>query len=99
MPPTLESFTFSYHRQGDLEEHFTYKELVRGMIELGVSFFNFNNVNFGIANNITLFSKIFNNKRALKRVKYLNFFKCKQIEKLTGVLNNLEELDSLSLIE
>lgn len=99
MPPTLESFTISYHKSADLEEYFTYEELVKGMIEIGVSFFNFNNVNFAIEDNRTLFQKIFSNKKALKRVRYLNFFRCRQIEKLTGVLNNLEKLDSLSLIE
>jgi hypothetical protein len=99
MPVTLESFTITYHNPVDLEDRFTYKDLVRGMIEIGVQFFNFYKVDFGIENNRSLFKNIFSNKIALRRIKYLNFFRCKQVEKVNGVLNNLEGLDSLSLVE
>jgi hypothetical protein len=99
MPATLESFTITYHNPVDLEERFTYKDLVRGMIEIGVQFFNFYKVDFGIENNRSLFKSIFSNEKALRGIKYLNFFRCKQIEKVNGVLNNLEGLESLSMVE
>ena len=99
MPPTLESFTISYHRQVDLENSFTYESLIKGLIELGVHFFNFNNVNFKIEKNGTLFNKIFSNRKALRKVRYLNFFKCIQVEKVHDMLNNLDSLESFSIIE